>query len=1148
MKDEKAIPYSGKPAFRPRLIFLVLLGGLIHMAPTVCKAQDLGAMGIQWPFQRSYDTVNYKWNCMTNSNSIKNIPGGGWIMYSVEHLKKNAIRRDSTNLYIARFDTCQKPRWSKKLSLGHGVINSDIVRSDSQSFYLIVQFRNELFIDPQTLNRWYDDYLETLFIKINDQGKIAWTKAIEVVPRRKYKSTDFYYSTTNDGGLLFSGYYSHNKTFNRDRFRTLMKLRPDGTVAMAKSADSAIFRGGMYKRDMTRITKNDFAFLGDGNRIFFVTEKGKITGAKEFRIGHKCINYQGNTHYFRLRGITAGKDSGLYVAGYVGGFNPDPCNKGSGHLIVFKLNGKRKVAWRTVFDPPTGLYGWKQSCNGYWPENDFYLRQARDESLFVFVQPNDVIYNNEGPFYVRFDPRNGKFLENYKYPSTFRISRWGESSPVVETRDTNFLMTGINLKKRQRASVLKIEPGSNGQCLKQKFNIFKPRTYYPLRTRSINVKARFDSLSYPFVVRDTSFKWQEVKPKTEYYCNCNPYHYTCPALGPDTVICYDSTHILKPGPDTSILNYSWNTGDTGASLQIDTSGLYKVTISRDGCKTKDSIHVTFLQQYPARFPLDTTLCRRDSVYLSAPDSNVQYRWLPAGVDSFKNGKVVDSLDRWVKKPGRYALYLDTFPRCPLKAFRLKRYQRPATAYQGDTVCKRDTVLLRADTLQHAGWFPSCTPKAATPELEATDTGRYLLKDTFYGCMIDTFRLSHVAYERVLAAGDTLCPYDSTLLVADTTQDLAYGWSLPGEDSVTHPGPGIWVKDTGSYTLWETEKGCRLDTYRLNHHRLPEAQAGPDTLLCHNQVYTMQGSGGVRYKWIPAKYLSNDTIAHPKAQLPDKQAYILIVSNEAGCRDTAGVVLDVRPPLEVTVSAEDSAVCKGSEVKLKANGGGGYSPGYRFEWSGVRRDDSVVHKRLFKSGSQVVTLKDGCSEPAVDSIALRSKELPVASFSSVPEDTVLVDDTARFIDQSRKAERKQWWIDGDLTGENADTLKKSFEEPGRNYPVSLGVEASNGCRDTMEGRIYVAQAFRIFIPNAFSPDGDGLNEAWRIRGIGIESYRMTIYNRWGEEIHSTGMQEEPAWDGTYRGKAVPAGRYLYKVEVKDKGGFTHYYQGEIRVIR
>jgi gliding motility-associated-like protein len=88
---------------------------------------------------------------------------------------------------------------------------------------------------------------------------------------------------------------------------------------------------------------------------------------------------------------------------------------------------------------------------------------------------------------------------------------------------------------------------------------------------------------------------------------------------------------------------------------------------------------------------------------------------------------------------------------------------------------------------------------------------------------------------------------------------------------------------------------------------------------------------------------------------------------------------------------------------------------------------------------------------------------------------------------------------------------------------------------------------MFIPDAFSPNGDGLNDNFKPSTIGLKEYNFEIYDRWGEQIFETNGSAD-SWDGSFKGNKSPQGVYVYLLKVLDVKGRSHTYNGKVVLIR
>ena len=111
--------------------------------------------------------------------------------------------------------------------------------------------------------------------------------------------------------------------------------------------------------------------------------------------------------------------------------------------------------------------------------------------------------------------------------------------------------------------------------------------------------------------------------------------------------------------------------------------------------------------------------------------------------------------------------------------------------------------------------------------------------------------------------------------------------------------------------------------------------------------------------------------------------------------------------------------------------------------------------------------------------------------------------------------------------------------------------SLGCTDTTYGTVIITPAFTYYAPTGFSPNGDGKNDYWIPKGVGIDpnNFDMQIWDRWGHIVH-TGSTLYDVWNGEVRNTNTQAqeGVYVYKAVVYDWLGNRYEYQGRITLIR
>jgi gliding motility-associated-like protein len=202
-------------------------------------------------------------------------------------------------------------------------------------------------------------------------------------------------------------------------------------------------------------------------------------------------------------------------------------------------------------------------------------------------------------------------------------------------------------------------------------------------------------------------------------------------------------------------------------------------------------------------------------------------------------------------------------------------------------------------------------------------------------------------------------------------------------------------------------------------------------------------------------------------------------------------------------------------------------------------------------SLTITNEFGCikTEQLIDAVYIDPN--PVADFLSQNNPLTLVDPTTLLENNSTSANTFQWDF-GDGTQNSSEFSPiHTYPDQAGNYLTSLIIENGNGCRDSVQEFITVEQDPIFYVPNAFTPDGNQFNETFQpvfADNLELSEFSFKIYNRWGEILFES---KDPAvgWNGTYGGKVVQDGAYVY-VLVFQEQGFDKVFEdrGNVVVLR
>jgi gliding motility-associated-like protein len=253
-------------------------------------------------------------------------------------------------------------------------------------------------------------------------------------------------------------------------------------------------------------------------------------------------------------------------------------------------------------------------------------------------------------------------------------------------------------------------------------------------------------------------------------------------------------------------------------------------------------------------------------------------------------------------------------------------------------------------------------------------------------------------------------------------------------------------------------------------------------------------------------------------------------------DTMTVNVPVFAPFEVEIT-NDTTICRGHQIKIGVEAQGG-SLNYFYDWNGLGTTDSIV-VTVGELTTYNVTVIDECGSSKNLNVAIDIK-YPTALFDY----EFMTDYTVEFYDSSFVNIISYLWTFD--YGDNSITKNPiyTYLEKGE-HVVSLQVTDFEGCTDvvidTIRPDIYV------YYPNTFTPNSDGKNDLFLVKGMGVEEFELIIFNRWGEKVFYTDNMEE-GWDGTFNGELVPVGTYVLALKTKNYDGKETNQRGVINVLR
>jgi gliding motility-associated-like protein len=234
-----------------------------------------------------------------------------------------------------------------------------------------------------------------------------------------------------------------------------------------------------------------------------------------------------------------------------------------------------------------------------------------------------------------------------------------------------------------------------------------------------------------------------------------------------------------------------------------------------------------------------------------------------------------------------------------------------------------------------------------------------------------------------------------------------------------------------------------------------------------------------------------------------------------------------------------------------------TPGYtKYDWdfgNGKTGQGDILQSKYPNAGSYPISLKvtdiNNCVSIVTKPNYITAHPRPQASFNYSPKQINLSLTTVQFTNFTvgSNISKYTWTVDNQFETNQQD-FSKIFHDSG-NIKISMIAENQWGCIDSTTQYIFVIDTFIIFIPNAFSPNNDGVNDIFKVGGIGIRYLEMNIYNRWGERLFTQKDDSNSfGWDGIYLDETVPQGAYMYTILARDNINRPYLFKGMVTVLK
>lgn len=513
-------------------------------------------------------------------------------------------------------------------------------------------------------------------------------------------------------------------------------------------------------------------------------------------------------------------------------------------------------------------------------------------------------------------------------------------------------------------------------------------------------------------------------------------------------------------------------------------------------------------------PAEQSVCIGTPVEITAQTNGI--------IDSWSTGETTTTIS--INTPGVYAVTVSND--CSVLIDSVTVIPASGTVevnIQGASfMCEGGSISLEA--LGTAGvtylWSTGSTEESIV--VESPDIYRVTVTDGCGATAEDSLAVSRLPIPEagIIASGELECPNDQVRLSANFAVGTSLMWSTGASNSIISVGePGWYWVETFN------ECGTDRDSVFLESEGRPYPEAriiGGDQPLCEGRTVTLSIETNTSGFWT----WSNGFVLTDSIVVDSAGEYQLTFINECG-RVVETVELSEEPPVEVTIDGP-TRMCEGEGVVLNANSPTALS----YEWSDGSVEDSFGS---YYSGQFSVSVTDVCGDIAIAN----------HSVTAIPEPTIIMDVKGTL------------WCEDDvviLSADTADVLQLEWStgevgtEISTDQPGFFSLSATNECFEKTESVRIGTENVPIYVPNAFSPNGDGQNDVFApmLQCNEVADFQFHVYSRWGNQLFES-KDLVHGWDGIFNGALAPVGVYVWRVNFSIRGN-PYVLQGDVTLVR
>jgi len=580
-------------------------------------------------------------------------------------------------------------------------------------------------------------------------------------------------------------------------------------------------------------------------------------------------------------------------------------------------------------------------------------------------------------------------------------------------------------------------------------------------------------------------------------------------LGDDTSFCAGGIVTFDAG--AGFTSYIWHDQSTGQTFTANSTGTYFVEVTdSSGCSGSDTVALTVFQN-PFVF-LDSADCVSTNFVLDAGSGFTSYVWS----DSSTNQTLV------VLASGTYSITVTDVNNCSASDATDISFSSSTTLLNlGNDVSGCEGITATFDA--GAGFTTYTWQDQSSGQTYSTDSaGTYIVFVTdSNGCFaMDSVSLTVFSNPSVSINDTAVCDTINVLLDAGIGF-ASYLWN----DNSTNQILAVTTSGNYSVTVTDINICTATDAAQITIASSSTViSAEPDTSVCEGATIQLSVTGGTTYIWSPNPTLTDPNSSNPTATPTSTTTYYVYAVDSFGCAKTDSVIISVLPLLTAQ-GMTDTVLCFGNSVQLTAIGGTDYVWFPSAGLSCANCANPVASPQQTTTYQVAVSQSGYCNEDTA-SVTVNILPAPEAGLDSVI--TIAQGGQITFTPNSGFSDY-DWWADN-WACEGCPTPTVS---PNETTIYTLTVRDFAGCTSTQQILLRVMNDCEgnFAIPTAFSPNGDGHNDEFRILHQGdLNLIDFKVFNRWGEIVFET---EDPnkGWNGIYKGVTQELAVFAYYARMK-----------------